>query len=112
MYVTTDTNAEPSNATTPVEIKGVLGSVSFDGQWVIITKRGFGPTMKGKRKLHKSQITGIKVKPATRLYYGYIQFSVRGTSPAPEVKFGLASGRPHREDPDSMSFPRRANTAI
>jgi hypothetical protein len=93
-----------------LEAHGILGSVAFDGQWVTITKRGTGQTMKGTRRLSVSQITSITFKPATALYHGYIQFTVAGTPAAAVRKSGLAAGRPSREDRDSLSFPKKKNS--
>ena len=92
-----------------VEVQGILGSIIFDGRWVTITKRGQSVTMKGVWKLELSQISSITLKPATRLYHGYIQFTVPGTSAAPVLKSGLAAGRPSREDRDSLSFSHKNN---
>lgn len=95
-----------------VTVKGVLGSINFDGETVTIRKEGHGPRMKGIRTLPVAKIEKVLVKPATALYHGYIQFVVRDHPPAPDRSFSTASGRPHREDPDSMSYQRRANKEI
>ena len=92
-----------------MEAHGILGSVAFDGQWVTITKRGAGQTMKGARRLSVNQITSVTFKPATALYHGYIQFTVAGAPAAPVVRSGLAAGRPPREDRDSLSFSKKNN---
>lgn len=96
----------------PVTVKGILGSISFDGNAVTVRKQGYGPRMKGSQTLLISQIESIVVKPASRLFHGYIQFIVHGRPPAPEQKGLLAGGRPHREDLDSMSYSRLANSDI
>jgi hypothetical protein len=96
----------------PVTVEGPLGRISFDGRWVTVTKDGHGPRMKGSKRLHISQITAVVVRPANRLYHGYIQLHVRGQSTAPVTMFGLAAGRPHREDPYSMSFSHKRNDAV
>jgi Domain of unknown function (DUF4429)/Short C-terminal domain len=93
-----------------LEAHGILGSVAFDGQWVTITKRGTGQTMKGARRLSVSQISSITFKPATALYHGYIQFTVAGTPAAGVRESGLAAGRPPREDRDSLSFSKKKNS--
>ena len=112
--------SHPSNSESPageadsgfVTVKGILGSINFDGDTVIIRKQGYGPRMKGVQTLAVSKIEKVIVKPATAMFHGYIQFVVRERPPAPDQRFSTASGRPHREDPDSMSFPKRANNEI
>lgn len=95
-----------------VTVKGILGSINFNGDTVIIRKQGYGPRMKGVQTLAVSKIEKVIVKPATSMFHGYIQFVVRELPPAPDQRFSAASGRPHREDPASMSFPKRANEEI
>lgn len=107
------TTAAPQQPVTPViTIKGILGTIDFDGQTVLIRKDGYGPRMKGVQTIPVTQIEHVIVKAATSMVHGYIQVVTRHRTPAPEVRFGTAFGRPHREDPDSMSFPRRANNEI
>jgi Restriction endonuclease len=89
-------------------VKGILGSINFDGHTVTIRKEGHGPRMKDIQILPIDKIEKVIVKPATAMFHGYIQFAVRDHPPAPDRRRSAASGRPHREDPDSMSFPRRA----
>jgi len=93
-------------------VKGVLGSINFDGETVTIRKEGYGPRMKGIRSLTVREIDHVIVKPATAMFHGYIQFVIRDHPPAPDQRLSTASGRPHREDPDSMSYTRRANREI
>jgi hypothetical protein len=93
-------------------VKGVLGSINFDGETVTIRKEGYGPRMKGIRSLTVREIEHVIVKPATAMFHGYIQFFVRDHPPAPDQRLSTAGGRPHREDPDSMSYTRRANREI
>ena len=88
-----------------MEAKGILGSITFDGQWVTIAKRGFGPAMKGARRLNILQISSITLKPATHLVNGYIQFTLAGTTAA-NVR---QTGRPKPEDPDAVSFRHKDN---
>jgi hypothetical protein len=95
-----------------ISVKGVLGSINFDGQTVSVRKDGFGSAMKGVRSIQVSEIEHIILRPATAMVHGYIQFVVRHLPPASDRRLSLAFGRPHREDPDSMSFPRRANGEI
>lgn len=103
---------QTSAATDFIAVKGILGSIIFDGQTVTIRKEGYGPSMKGIKALRVSDIERVLVKPATAMFHGFIQFVVRDHPPAPDRRFNSASGRPHREDPESMSYSRRANREI
>lgn len=96
----------------PVEARGLLGTVTFDGEWITLTKASFGPRMKGSIRLHVSQVLAVTVRPATHLFHGYIQFVVRGHPTTPVAPSGLAAGRPRPTDPFSMSFARKANDAV
>jgi len=98
-------------AAQPVEIavEGLLGSVSFDGAFVTIAKKGHGAAMHGARRIPVHQITSIRGKPGTTLMHGYIQFTIAGAPSASVQVGGLASGRPDRTDPDSLSYSKAKN---
>lgn len=113
------TGPEPATGVAPqqpvagvITVKGILGSIDFDGRTVSIRKDGFSPRMKGVQTIPVTQVEHVIVKAATSMVHGYIQLVTRHRTPASEVRFSAAFGRPHREDPDSMSFPRRANDEI
>jgi hypothetical protein len=97
---------------TPLTVRGVLGWVSFDGQWVVIGKDGVGHIYKGERRYHVSHLSGVAVKAATRLHHGYFQVLVAGLAPAPVVRFGANAGRPPMTDDNSISFAKAANDDI
>jgi hypothetical protein len=86
--------------------------VSFDGQWIVIGKEGVGNIYKCQRRYHISQLSGLAVKPATRLHYGFFQVILTGVAPAPVVRFGPNAGRPPMTDDNSISFARSANEDI
>lgn len=92
--------------------KGVLGWVSFDGQWIVIGKNGVGHTYKGERRYHVRQLSGVAMRPATRWNHGYIQVILPGVAPAPIARFGAHAGRPPLTDDDSISFAYSANEAV
>ncbi|MDG9674702.1 caspase family protein [Micromonospora sp. DH14] len=92
--------------------RGVLGYAAFDGQSVVIGKAGFGPVMRGERRLHVSDVAGVSFKPATSLHYGYLQVIQKGVQPAPISRFGPGAGRPPMEDGASVSFARSANAEM
>lgn len=91
-----------------MEIKGVQGTASFDGEWITITKRVIGQQTRTFR-LRASEITGTRLKPATRLLHGYLQFVLPGSRAAAESDGLLTGGRPPHSDPHSLSIPRRSN---
>lgn len=99
----------PRVATPVLRARGVLGWVAFDGQWVVIGKDGFGHTLKGERRLHVSQLAGVAFKPATNLYFGYLQVIQQGVPPLLISRFGQNAGRPPMEDGASVSFSRAVN---
>lgn len=116
--------AEPEVQTKPAErwtddprkttlvAQGVLGWVSFDGQWIVIGKSGVGHIYKGERRFHVSQLSGVAVKAATRLHYGFLQVILPGVAPEPVLRFGSGAGRPPMTDDNSISFAKSANEAI
>lgn len=93
-----------------MDVKGVQGSVSFDGEWITVTKRAVGQQAREYR-LRAVDVTGTRLKPATRLFHGYLQFVLPGSTPAVEKGGILSGGRPPHSDPHSLSIPRRSNEA-
>ncbi|MFG3136633.1 DUF4429 domain-containing protein [Streptomyces sp. NPDC048211] len=92
------------------DIKGVQGTIAFDGEWITITKP---QARQGERefRIRAADITGIRVKPATRLFYGYVHIILPGSAAAAESTSLSAGGRPRHSDPHSLTIPRRANDA-
>lgn len=93
-----------------MEIKGVQGSISFDGEWITITKRAVGQQPREFR-LRAADVTGTRLKPATRLLHGYVQFVLPGSALAVEARGLMTGGRPPHSDPHSLSISRRSNEA-
>jgi len=93
-----------------MDVKGVLGTISFDGEWITITKKPVGQRGTDYR-IRAADVTGTRFKPGTRLFHGYVQFVLPGSTAALERKGGLSGGRPPYEDPHSLSIPRKANDA-
>lgn len=91
-----------------MEVKGVLGSISFDGEWITITKTPIGPKPAPAR-IRAADITGTRFKKATLFAHGYVQFVLPGSLPAGETPGVLHGGRPPCEDPHSLSIPRKSN---
>ncbi|WP_431895757.1 caspase family protein [Micromonospora haikouensis] len=96
----------------PLLVRGVLGWVSFDGDWIVIGKDGVGNAHKGERRYHISQLAGIAAKDATHLHYGYFQVVPLGVTPAPVSRFGPNAGRPPMNDDNSVSFSWHVNDAM
>ena len=93
-----------------MDVKGVQGSISFDGEWITITKKELGQQPRDYR-LRAADISGTRLKPASRLFHGYVQFLLPGSAPADESKGLLSGGRPPQSDPHSLSIPHRSNDA-
>lgn len=93
-----------------MDVKGVLGTISFDGEWITITKKPVGQPGREFR-IRAADVTGTRLKPATRLFHGYVQLVVPGSTPATESRGLMAGGRPHADDPHSLSIPRKSNDA-
>lgn len=87
-----------------MEIQGILGTVSMDGDWITIAKtaRQNGFT----HRISLRDITGTTYRQPRGLFRktGYIQFQVAG-SVAARVETGPgASGRPPYADPNSIGI--------
>lgn len=93
-----------------MDVKGVQGSIHFDGEWITITKKPVGQQSREFR-LRAADVTGTRLKPASRLFHGYVQFVLPGSAPAQEEASLLGGGRPHYDDPHSLSIPHRSNEA-
>ncbi|MEU6559088.1 DUF4429 domain-containing protein [Nocardia nova] len=69
------------SATDPITAKGHLGgSVSFDGQFVAIRRKGLNRLTvgKGEKRIHIASISAVQMKPAGPVMNGFIQFTVPG----------------------------------
>ncbi|WP_075737540.1 DUF4429 domain-containing protein [Streptomyces acidiscabies] len=93
-----------------MDVKGVLGTISFDGEWVTITKTPVGGRAAPMR-IRAADITGTRYKPGTLLTHGYVQFLVPGAIAAGEQRGLTQGGRPPYSDPHSLSIRRGVNDA-
>ncbi len=91
-----------------MDVKGVQGTVSFDGEWITITKTPVGPKPAPVR-IRATDVTGTRFKRATRLMHGYVQFVLPGSTAAGEKSGMMQGGRPHASDPHSLSIPHKSN---
>lgn len=93
-----------------MDVKGVLGHITYEDGWITITK-----TARGARpapvRLRAADITGTRFKPGNRLLHGYVQFLLPGSVAAAEKNGIPHGGRPPYSDPHSLSIPRRSNDA-
>ncbi|MFF9309890.1 DUF4429 domain-containing protein [Streptomyces sp. NPDC014748] len=93
-----------------MEVKGVLGTITYEDGWITISKTPVGQRVAPVR-LRAADITGTRFKPGSRLTHGYVQFLLPGSLAAGE-QGGLAQrGRPPYSDPHSLSIPRKSNAA-
>lgn len=61
--------------------KGTQGRAAFDGDFVIIERKGMGARLtvgKGTKRIPISSISAVQVKPAGALVNGFIQFTIAG----------------------------------
>lgn len=93
-----------------MQVKGVLGSISFDGEWITITKKPFGERATDHR-ISVRDVSGTTLKPGNLLFHGYVQFLIPGIQAARENRNPLTGGRPPYSDRNSLSIPRRSNAA-
>lgn len=93
-----------------IQVKGALGTISYDGEWITITKTPIGARPAPVR-LRAADVTGTRFKRASRLFHGYVQFQLPGTVTAGEKNGLMAGGRPPYEDPNSLSIPHKSNDA-
>jgi hypothetical protein len=93
-----------------IRVKGVPGTISYDGEWITITKTPVG-ARPAPARIRAADITATRFKPGSRLFHGYVQFVLPGSHAAGERKGLALGGRPPYEDPHSLSIPRRSNDA-
>lgn len=90
------------------EVAGMGGQITFDGQYVTITRKGFlarSTHGKGEKRLHISQISAIQWKPAGPVMNGFIQFTVPGGN---EVRGKLGSQTSNAsKDENSVLFTKK-----
>lgn len=63
-----------------METVGYGGTVSFDGHFVTIRRKGLGRLVvgKGEKRIPLGSITSVQLKPAGPVMNGFIQFSLPG----------------------------------
>ncbi|MER5584118.1 DUF4429 domain-containing protein [Streptomyces asoensis] len=91
-----------------MDVKGVMAAISFDGDWITITKKELGHRDRHYR-ISVRDVTGVTFKPASRLFHGYIQFLVPGSAPARESRGVFLGGRPPQSDRNSLSIAYKHN---
>ncbi|WP_141753674.1 DUF4429 domain-containing protein [Streptomyces luteocolor] len=93
-----------------MDVKGVQGTISFDGEWITIAKTPIGAKPAPVR-IRAADVTGTRFKEGSRLFHGYVQFVLPGSQAAGEEGGLMHGGRPPYEDPHSLSIPCKSNDA-
>jgi hypothetical protein len=94
-----------------MEVTGVLGTISFDGEWITITKKGLG-FRPAPVRIRAADVISTRFKRGNQFINGYVQFLLAGSGAAGEHQ-GLKMGsRPSYEDPHSLSFRYKNNDAV
>lgn len=81
----TDRAQDDPKTTTTVTAKGHNGTVTFDGTFVTITRRGALARLtvgKGEKRFPVRNITSVQWKPPGAMVNGYIEFSLGGGNEA------------------------------
>ncbi|MER6350667.1 DUF4429 domain-containing protein [Streptomyces sp. NPDC001634] len=87
-----------------IEAKAFAETAVFDGEYVTITRGRMSLVGKGETRLHISQISAVRWKPAG-MFGGFIQFSVPGAITA---KSGSGSQNSDaRRDPHAVTFNKK-----
>ena len=82
--------AKADRSEEPIVATGHNGTVSFDGDFVTITRTGFrarATVGKGEKRIPVRAITAIQWKPPGLLVNGYVQFTIGGGNEA-RSRFG------------------------
>jgi hypothetical protein len=91
-----------------IEVRGQGGQVQFDGQNIVITRKGFLARTtigKGEKRLHISQIAAVQWKPAGPFVNGFIQFTLPGGIERRSA-FGSQTARA-AQDENSVIFTKK-----
>jgi len=65
----------------PLTVKGYNGTVTFDGEFVTLTRKGFiarSTVGKGEKRMHISRITAVQWKQPGALVNGFLEFTLPG----------------------------------
>lgn len=74
----------------PIQANGINGQVTFDGQFVTLSRKGVMARMtigKSEKRIPVSSINAVQWKPPSRLVRGFIQFTV-SSGKEPRSRFG------------------------
>ena len=94
-----------------MEVQGALGTISFDGEWITITKKGLG-FRPAPVRIRAADVVSTRLKRGNRFINGYVQFLLSGSSAAGTHQGLKMGGRPSYEDPHSLSFRYKNNDAM
>ncbi|MFJ3786308.1 DUF4429 domain-containing protein [Streptomyces sp. NPDC090093] len=93
-----------------IEAKGQGGQVSFDGEYVTITRKGLlarAGVGKGEKRIHISQISAVQWKPPGALVNGFIQFTLPGGNER-RSRFGSQSADAAKDENSVMVTRKQA----
>ncbi|MFG3350284.1 DUF4429 domain-containing protein [Streptomyces sp. NPDC048018] len=93
-----------------IEAKGQGGQVSFDGEYVTITRKGLlarAGVGKGEKRIHISQISAIQWKPPGVLVNGFIQFTLPGGNEQ-RSRFGSQTAEAAKDENSVMVTKKQA----
>jgi hypothetical protein len=94
--------------TTPIEVEGHTGQVTFDGFFVTIHRKGFRARAivgKGEKRIPLPSIAAVQWKPAGAMVNGFIQFTVPGGNER-RSKFGSQTTDASKDE-NSVVFTKR-----
>lgn len=88
------------------------GSVEFDGNFVTITRKGFGRIVigKGNKRIPVTSIAAVQLKPAGVIVNGFIQFTIAGGVER-RSRFGKQTSDAARDE-NSVVFTRKRQPAF
>jgi hypothetical protein len=89
-----------------MDVKGIQGTVTFDGEWITVTKMSLG-SRPAPMRFRAADVTATRFKPGTALFNGYMQFHVPGSLAPGQAR----NGRPNPGDPHSLHIRKSANDA-
>ena len=90
-----------------ITAKGQTGALTFDGQFVTISRGTFSGQGRGEKRIPASSITAVQFKPAGAVTQGFISFTISGGSERQSK-----AGRQVRDaftDENSVVFLKKSN---
>lgn len=90
-----------------ISAKGQTGTLTFDGQFVTITRKGLSAQGRGEKRIPVRSIQAVQLKTAGTLGQGFIGFTVSGGT---EVRSRIGSQvKDAWKDENSVVFLKKSN---